>query len=87
MYRLKRQNGKLIYEGDIVEFYSQSFLDAISKRHMEKRIGKVVWNDEELKFDVVVNGSAIPNLCKSTDDKQFNIIGNIYENKELLDDR
>jgi uncharacterized phage protein (TIGR01671 family) len=84
---LKDKNGKLIYEGDVVEFYSQSFLDAISKRHMERRIGRVIWNDEELKFDVVVGGRAIPDLCKSTDDNQFLIIGNIYKNPELLEEQ
>lgn len=82
---LKDKNGKLIYEGDIVEFYSQSFLDALSRKGLERRIGKVVWNDEYLKFDVVVKNNAIPDLCKATDDNNFIVIGNIYENKSLLE--
>lgn len=83
---LKDKNGKLIYEGDIVEFYSQSILDALSRKGLERRTGKVVWNDEYLKFDVVVKNNAIPDLCKATDDNNFIVIGNIYENPELLEE-
>ena len=81
---LKDKNGKLIYEGDIVEFYSQSLLDAMSRKGLSRRVGQVVWNDEFLKFDVIVGSRAVPDLCKETDDNNFEVIGNIYENKELL---
>lgn len=83
---LKDKNGKLIYEGDIVEFYSQSLLDAMSRKGLARRAGQVVWNDEFLKFDVIVGSNAVPNLCKETDDNNFEVIGNIYENKELLNE-
>lgn len=81
---LKDKNGKLIYEGDIVEFYSQSLLDAMSRKGLARRVGQVVWNDEFLKFDVIVESKAVPDLCKETDDNNFKVIGNIYENKDLL---
>ena len=82
---LKATNGQLLYEGDIVKFFSCSIIDAMSERHpMEERIGQIVWNEEEMKFDVVVGGKAIPSLCKKIDDNNFELIGNIYENPELL---
>ena len=83
---LKDINGKLIYEGDILRFYAQSIIDAMAREPLKERIGVAVWNEEELKFDVLVNGKAVPDLCKETDDNNFEIIGNIYENKELLEE-
>lgn len=86
---LKDKNGKLIYEGDILKFYSQSIIDAMAREPLKERIGVAVWNEEELKFDVSVdNGkNVVPNLCKKTDDNNFEIIGNIYENPELLEEK
>ena len=84
---LKDKTGKLIYEGDILKFYAQSIIDAMAREPLKERIGVAVWNEEELKFDVSVdNGkNVVPNLCKKTDDNNFEIIGNIYENPELLE--
>ena len=85
---LKDKNGKLIYEGDILKFYAQSIMDAMAGEPLKERIGVAVWNEEELKFDVSVdNGkNVVPDLCKKTDDNNFEIIGNIYANKELLEE-
>lgn len=86
---LKDKTGKLIYEGDILKFYAQSIIDAMAREPLKERIGVAVWNEEELKFDVSVdNGkNVVPNLCKKTDDNNFEIIGNIYENPELLEEK
>lgn len=77
----------MIYEGDIVEFYSYSVISALTGEPMKRRVGIVIWNDEMLKFDITVNGEAIPDLCRKIDDNQFAIIGNIHENPELLEDK
>lgn len=82
---LKDKNGKLIYEGDVVEFYSMSFLDALSGRQLKRKVGRVVWNNEYLKVDVIVGNETIPDLCVKTDDGHFVIIGNIHENPERLE--
>ena len=65
---LKDKNGKEIYEGDIVE--------AVYGNRFE-----VWWSDKELRWetrnDVIVNGS----LARLSEPS---VIGNIYENPELL---
>lgn len=72
---LKDKNGKLIYEGDIVKF----------KFGNEYRNGKVeysqtIWSISNAEFinRAYIGGALINMYCESE------IIGNIYENLELL---
>ena len=72
---LKDKNGKLVYEGDIVERYV-----GLGKRGSQKTkdIDVVKWK---------INGYALENYCDyfvDTDD--FEVIGNIHENPGLLED-
>ena len=75
---LKDKNGKLIWENDIV-----GFLDTYSTEngHAEMDcIGKVVWDDETISFQVTNRLSAesyevLDECC---------VIGNIFDNPELM---
>ena len=76
---LKDKNGNLIWENDVVGFW-----DAYSTEngHAEMDcIGKVVWDDETISFQVTNRLSAesyeVLDECL--------VIGNIFDNKELLE--
>ena len=76
---LKDKNGKLIWENDIVGFW-----DAYSTEngHAEMDcIGKVVWDDETISFQVTNRLSA--ESYEVLD--ECSVIGNIFDNPELLE--
>ena len=66
---LKDKNGKEIYEGDIC-------------KSSDCRIGVIKWDTDSLSFfRFVDDGTDTVNYCSFQD---FKVIGNIYENPELL---
>lgn len=76
---LKDKNGKLIWENDIVAYW-----DAYNTENGQAEmdcIGKVVWDDETISFQVTNRLSAesyeVIDECI--------VIGNIFDNKELLE--
>ena len=74
---LKDKNGKEIYEGDIIRL----------KHHIDKRInvvGKVVFLSEQASFGIIDDLCQEYPLFRNTTE-QIEIIGNIYENFELLE--
>ena len=79
---LKDKNGTLIYEGDIVQFYDDGILKKM----------KIVWDDDELDFKAIGLKKSVE--CYEGDflylgyikkEDSLEVIGNIYENPELLE--
>lgn len=73
---LKDKNGKLIYEGDIIS----------NKEYLHE----IVWNKDDASFHTILKGMR-PIVCGHIeqiwiDEFEYEVIGNIHENKELLDD-
>ena len=86
---LKDRNGKEIYEGDVVAMYNTTF--------NMKDIGVVVYNDENACFRLQVDKKAYTShysfySCDTYNDGyctveckyEYEVIGNIYDNPELL---
>ena len=78
---IKDKNGKEIYEGDIV---SEEFEYGGDKT---KTIWQVRWCDDECAFELhYVSGFKVDDCSLVADDEEdYEVIGNIHENKELLE--
>jgi uncharacterized phage protein (TIGR01671 family) len=75
---LKDKNGKLIFEGDILAGVNGS----INGYPWKWGPVEVKWNDEDAKFQMWTGGT----FEKQDSTHWFEVIGNIYENKDLLKD-
>ena len=71
---LRDKNGKLIYEGDILWILCT-----------ESHIGVVCWDNEKAYYRINGKGVAYNVLQVLHSEFAFEVIGNIYENPELLE--
>lgn len=74
---LKDKNGKEIFEGDIVEF--------CTKWEFPQRFkGQVIYFPESMQYGFSENGESYYDFTDIENDELLEVIGNIYENPELL---
>lgn len=75
---LKDKNGKLIYEGDIVDIFNW--------QHNKSQKGIVKYADNDACFGIFVS-----KMCyiafSNIDEEYIEVIGNIHENPELLEEK
>ena len=72
---LHDKNGKEIYEGDILKLTNGG----------EIRIGKVIYEYSGFTIDVINMNKPYGRVCFSMPKRYIEVIGNIYENPELLE--
>lgn len=80
---LHDKNGKEIYEGDIV---SIPIYKPMPVGKVTDSLYKVVWNDDEARFDYIGEKNLFGTpCCSSVNQNITEIIGNVFENPELLE--
>ena len=82
---LKDRNGKEIYEGDIIK-YNDYVVDPETDEVYDREItGVIKYNEEYQTLDILVDEKRIDEYwIVRTSECEVEVIGNIYENEELL---
>ena len=87
---LKDKNGKLIWEGDIILFQRDNDDCPFPNKDTKKRLGKVFYKGFRTTFAIGMgkngSGSINDDLWKYVQNgNRVEVIGNIFDNKELLE--
>jgi len=78
--------GKEVYEGDILKAWHGAFWNGETEKEENSGVGVVSWQAKELRYRVDIPKGhwwPTPEVDGWT---RFEVLGNIYENPELLDD-
>ena len=78
----KYANDKLLFEGDIVKWYSD-YDDTWGYSHTAEYCGVIVWNTNDCCWNIKVNNELIPFNDYDWDISM--VVGNIHDNPELLE--
>ncbi|WP_409174386.1 YopX family protein [Brevibacillus fortis] len=79
---LRDKNGKEIYEGDILR-YPDAY-DSGSDWEETISVGAIEWDTNQAQF-TVTNRHSVDLECLFEDIDETEVIGNVYENPELLE--
>lgn len=77
---LKDKNGEEIYEGDFI----RRFIEDEKAEKQREQVFEIVWNNEYAEFEPLFHETGWRPVLKYVLESDCDVIGNIYENPELL---